>query len=64
RVLNNEKVELDGLQIVGVHYRDAVDPERYLLILRSFGLDRERASLLLLHAPVRLPISEQEGISL
>ena len=64
RVLNNEKVELDGLQIVGVHYRDAVDPERYLSILRSLGLDRERTSLLLLHAPVRLSISEQEGISL
>ena len=24
RVLNNEKVEIDGLQLIGVHYRDAV----------------------------------------
>ncbi|MGC2696193.1 MAG: metallophosphoesterase [Candidatus Angelobacter sp.] len=64
RVLNNEKVEVDGLQIAGVHYRDATNPERYLSILRSLGLDRGRASILLLHAPVRLPISEAEGISL
>jgi uncharacterized protein len=64
RVLNNEKVEVDGLQIVGVHYRDAVNPERYQAILRGAGLDRGRASVLLLHAPVRLEISEAEGISL
>jgi predicted MPP superfamily phosphohydrolase len=64
QVLNNEKVEVDGLQLIGVHYRDAVNPERYRSTLRSMKLDRTRASVLLLHAPVRLPISEEEGISL
>ena len=64
RVLNNEKVEVDGLQLIGVHYRDAVNENRYRSILRSMKLDRGRASVLLLHAPVRLAISEEEGISL
>jgi predicted MPP superfamily phosphohydrolase len=64
RVLDNETVEVDGLQVVGVHYRDAVNPERYQSILQRIGLDRERGSILLLHAPVRLAISEAEGISL
>jgi len=64
RVLDNEKIEVDGLQIVGVHYRDAANPERYRSILRSLRLDRNRASVLLLHAPVRPLISEEEGISL
>ena len=64
RVLNNEKVEVDGLQIAGVHYRDAANPERYRAILRGMRLDRSRPSVLLLHAPVQLSISEQEGISL
>jgi predicted MPP superfamily phosphohydrolase len=64
QVLNNEKVEVDGLQLIGVHYRDAVNPEKYRSTLRSMKLDRARASVLLLHAPVRLPISEEEGISL
>jgi predicted MPP superfamily phosphohydrolase len=64
RVLNNEKVEVDGLQLVGVHYRDAVKPEQYRSILQSLSLNKQRASILLLHAPVRLPISEEEGISL
>ncbi|MBZ5504925.1 MAG: metallophosphoesterase [Acidobacteriia bacterium] len=64
RVLDNEKVEVDGLQLVGVHYRDAVIAERYRSILRGVKLNRGRASILLLHAPVRLPITEEEGISL
>ena len=64
RVLDNEKVEIDGLQLIGVHYRDAVHPERYRSILQSMQLDRKRASVLLLHAPVRLSISEEEGVSL
>jgi uncharacterized protein len=64
RVLNNEKVEVDGLQVAGVHYRDATRPEHYREVLRSLRLDRGRASILLLHAPVRLPISEEEGVSL
>jgi predicted MPP superfamily phosphohydrolase len=64
RVLNNEKVTVDGLQIVGVHYRDSVDAQRFRSILRRADLDRERASILLTHAPSGLPIAEQEGISL
>jgi len=64
RVLNNEKVDVDGLQVVGVHYRDAGNPDRYRLILRGLQIDHGRASVLLLHAPVRLAISEAEGISL
>jgi uncharacterized protein len=64
RMLNNEKVELDGLQLVGIHYRDAIEAEAYRDVLRSVGIDRTRASVLLLHAPVRLAIAEEEGISL
>jgi predicted MPP superfamily phosphohydrolase len=64
RVLNNEKIELEGLQLAGVHYRDAIEPENYRAILRRAALDRSRASVLLLHAPVKLDIAEEEGISL
>jgi uncharacterized protein len=63
-VLNNEKVELDGLQLVGVHYRDAIEPENYRAILRRAAIDRHRACVLLLHAPVKLAIAEEEGVSL
>src|SRR5882757_6221466 len=35
RVLDNEKVDVDGLQLVGVHYGDATNAERYRSILRG-----------------------------
>jgi predicted MPP superfamily phosphohydrolase len=64
RVVNNEKIELDGLQIVGVHYRETTDPGHFRAILRGAAIKPERASILLVHAPHRLPIAEEEGISL
>jgi uncharacterized protein len=64
RVLNNEKVMVDGLQIVGVHYRDSTNDERFRSVLRQAGVDRDRASILLTHAPDRLKIAEEEGFSL
>lgn len=64
RILNNEKVLLDGLQVVGVHYGDSRNPERYRTILERAALDPTRASILLTHVPHALPIAEDAGISL
>ena len=62
RVLNNEQIIVDGLQLVGVH--DSVNPVHLRGILRQANLDRETPSVLLTHAPHALGIAEQEGISL
>jgi predicted MPP superfamily phosphohydrolase len=64
RVLKSEKVTVDGLQIVGVHYRDSTNDDRFRAALRGAGLDRNRASILLTHAPDRVSITEEEGFSL
>ncbi len=64
RVLHNEKVEADQLQIVGVPYNQASRDEHFRNVLRQIGLDRNRASILLTHAPDRPHIAEREGISL
>jgi predicted MPP superfamily phosphohydrolase len=64
RVLVNELVVVDGLQILGVTYRDATHGEHFRKILRSTGFDRTRPSILLEHAPDRIEVSAQEGISL
>jgi predicted MPP superfamily phosphohydrolase len=64
RVLNNEKITVDGLQIVGVHYRNSTNDDRFRAALRGAAVDRSRASILLTHAPDRISISEEEGISL
>ena len=64
RVLENEKIVLDGLQIVGVHDRDSANPERFRSILRQVTLDRNVASILLVHNPNHLPVAAEAGISL
>ena len=64
RVLENEKIMLDGLQIVGVHYHDSTNVERFRSILRQAALDRNVASILLVHTPDRLPAAAEAGISL
>jgi hypothetical protein len=52
------------LQIVGAHFRESTNDERLRTVLRGAALDRDRASILLTHAPDRLKIAEEEGISL
>jgi predicted MPP superfamily phosphohydrolase len=64
RVLHNEKVEAEGLQIVGVHDRETRDPRNFLAILRRAQIDRCRPSILLAHQPSNLVVPEQAGISL
>lgn len=64
RVLSNEKVETDGLQIIGVSYRNASQDGHLASLLRRVGVDRGRASILLTHAPDRPEIAEAAGVSL
>jgi predicted MPP superfamily phosphohydrolase len=63
RVLSSEKVEVDGLQILGVPYRNAAGG-KLASALDGMGLDRERASILLVHAPDHPEIAEAAGVSL
>jgi uncharacterized protein len=64
RVLSNEKVEVDGLQIIGVPYRHATHDAHFASVLAGVRLDRDRASILLTHAPDRPAIAEAAGVSL
>jgi predicted MPP superfamily phosphohydrolase len=64
RVLSNEKVEADGLQIIGVPYQHATDDGHFASVLETIGVDRERASVLLTHAPDHPEVAEAAGVSL
>jgi predicted MPP superfamily phosphohydrolase len=64
RVLHNEKVEVEGLQIAGVSYRNARQPMSLVSALRGIRLDPDRASILLTHAPDHPEIAEAAGVSL
>ena len=60
RVLDNERVEAEGLQIIGVHDGEADEPEYFRSVLRSAGGERDRASILVVHQPANLAVAEEE----
>jgi uncharacterized protein len=64
RVLSNEKASVDGLDLIGVPYRTVVRPPELQSALRELGTDRNRASVLLAHAPDHVEIAEEAGIGL
>jgi predicted MPP superfamily phosphohydrolase len=64
RVLYNEKVDLDGLQIIGVDYKDSRREEQFRTILQKMGIDRQKPSILLKHVPLHLQVAKEQGISL
>jgi uncharacterized protein len=64
RVLENEKICVDGLQIVGVNYRTSVHSPAYETALAEAHIDRSVASIALVHAPDNLPVAQKAGISL
>ena len=64
RVLAQERVTVDGLHILGISYRESTYPMRVRAALEQMSPGAEAASILLNHAPIRLPIVEQAGIGL
>jgi predicted MPP superfamily phosphohydrolase len=64
RVLDNENVDVDGLQVIGVPYKHATHTEHLRSVLAKMRIDRGRASILLTHAPDRPQVAEEAGISL
>jgi len=64
RVLDNARIDLQGLQIVGVHDAEASDPRKFREILARVGVNRAQPSILLSHQPAHLGIAEEAGVSL
>jgi hypothetical protein len=64
RVLANERVTVDGLHILGIPYGESTYPLRVRATLEKLSPGPEAASILLNHAPIRLPIVEQSHVSL
>jgi predicted MPP superfamily phosphohydrolase len=63
RVLYNEKIDLDGLQIIGVDYRDCRKEDPFRTILEKMDIDRRKPSILLKHTPFHLQVARERGIS-
>lgn len=63
-VLFDEKVDIHGMQLIGVDYHNANDAGRFSKILSAQALDKNKPSILLKHEPNNLKVAEAAGISL
>jgi len=62
--LNNQLINLNGLQIVGVDYRTAYSKNDFAAVLKKLEINKNQPSILLRHVPDKISVAEQAGISL
>jgi predicted MPP superfamily phosphohydrolase len=63
KILMDEMVVIDNVQIVGVDYLSTLKKENFKNILNNLNFDKEKITILLKHEPKDLDISEKMGIS-
>jgi len=64
RVLNNERIDLDGLSVIGVHDFESTHESKLRGILGSLDLDRSATHLLLTHQPGAASAAAEAGVAL
>ncbi|MBI3888886.1 metallophosphoesterase [Candidatus Nomurabacteria bacterium] len=64
RVLNNELVNINGLQLIGVDDRDSVNLAKFQNILANLNINKNEPSILLKHEPFQLDEAARVGISM
>lgn len=64
RALVDEMVEIEGLQLIGVDYKNASLAARFKDTIAKLAIDREKVSILLKHEPKDVDIAQEAGISL
>jgi len=62
-ILRDEKIEVEGVQLLGVDYRNASSAEGFAKILDALQLSAEKPSILLKHEPRDLHIAHAAGVS-
>lgn len=62
RVLKDEMIDIEGLQIIGVDYRDSAKSDAYETLLENLSFDHSKPSILLKHTPFHVEIAEKHGI--
>ena len=63
-ILDDKKVEIGGIDLIGVDYPSAHKRDDFQKILTRIGIDRSRPSMLIKHEPTDLDVAEAAGISL
>jgi hypothetical protein len=63
RVLNNEMVNIQGLQLIGLDDRDSKNVAKLENIFSNLNLNKNEPSILLKHQPSQLDVAAKAGIS-
>ncbi len=63
KILEDQKVEIEGLQVLGLAYKQETDETVKTRLLKT-GLANNKPSILLKHVPSHLSVAEQSGVSL
>jgi predicted MPP superfamily phosphohydrolase len=63
-ILENRKINIEGLQILGTAYQMPETEKGLADVLRNLQIDQSRPNVLLKHIPNNIPIVTQAGISL
>jgi predicted MPP superfamily phosphohydrolase len=64
RILNNEAVSIDGVQLAGVDYKTTETAEDFKNVLEKINLQKNQPSILLKHVPLHIEVAKTAGISL
>lgn len=64
RTLVDQMVNVEGLQLLGVDYKNASDPARFKTILEACSINQALPSVLLKHEPNHLDVAAAAGVSL
>ena len=64
RALQNQLIEISGVQIIGVSYRSTSSREKFVQTLAGIQIDPGKPSILLKHIPDNLDVASDAGISL
>ncbi len=62
-ILNDEKIILDGLQLIGVDFESTTKKTDFQAVLDRLHIDRNLPSILLKHEPRYVELAEKAGIS-
>jgi predicted MPP superfamily phosphohydrolase len=63
-ILHNEKVEIGGIDFVGVDYQSVNKTDKFQKVLNDLHIDRTKPNILIKHEPNDLDVAEKAGISL
>jgi len=64
KILRNEKVDIGGIDLVGVDWHDTDKRENFETVLGGIHLAKDKPRILVRHVPDNLDIAEHAGVSL